>query len=192
MGTKFANIQVREKDLKLVEEALRNYINNSNKKLLGRIFSLIMDSMNYYIGSLEDGWITIPHDSFEWETIEWITLDFSNFCKGNILAIGYYDDDVFIMSLVNDGKILTRHVSGNVEEYDLEQQMGDIDLFIKELDLHIKSDDLMEILKKDDLEEKVSDLEELLSVPLWIKSEWLSDMDDETIKKFKAIRRNIL
>jgi hypothetical protein len=186
MGTKFANIQVRENDIGVVESALCEYIKNHDRKRMGNIFSMIMDSYEYSIGKINDGWITIVHPSMEFENVEEIALGISKFYKGTLLAVGYFDDAVFGMSVIKSEKILTVHISGESKEYfGMPCRLGNINTMIRELALNVVRDKLKSILEIVDLEELVKELENSLNVTLRIKYDWLVDFCDVEFKTIK-------
>lgn len=202
MGTKFANMHIKGAEIQTVELILKQSLPKQNKylgeaidffkkkdnmpsDLLNEILGAIGQEMCYKLGKVNPNWVTVLNSSFEFETIEKTAKGISKQMEGIFLAIGYFDDDVFIMCVVKEGKTLTNHISGpGINSYKLKPNLGNIELMIKELDLPVSNDELRRILEMKDIQAKVGELEKVLQLPLWIKSEWLDDMDSEIIHKF--------
>jgi hypothetical protein len=196
VGTKFANIQVCDDDTLAVEKALNDFVKNKKSKSengLGKMFPFISDALvsdinTYYIGNVSSGWVTILNSTFGWESIAETALEFSQYYKGSILNIGYFDDDVFCLDLVNDGVVLTTHISARAAyNYGIEPVLGSAETLVNTLQLQVSAKDLVNILVKDNLAEKVSELENILGATLWLKADWLHDYDNDLIDKFKPI-----
>jgi hypothetical protein len=64
-----------------------------------------------YIGR-NGRWLTVLSEDFSFETIQERALSLSRQSSRLFLAFAVFDDDVFILSLIKDGKELTRSVSG--------------------------------------------------------------------------------
>jgi hypothetical protein len=190
MGTKFANIQIKESDMYKVEVAIKEYLADikNDKESSGYYLYKMYKSYPFYIGQIKDNWVTIIHSAIEWGNVGYIADELSKYYKGVIMAIGYFDDDVFGISIIKDQQELTQHVSGpNVEFYAGKERIGNADTFINELKLTIDKTELKKTLKIDDLEKKVNTLEKYFDALLWIKTDWLDQLDENMATKFKEV-----
>jgi hypothetical protein len=201
MGTKFANIHIYSNDIERIKESLTLWYRNEQQKrnklfgnmnILPEMKQLFDDSLgSCYIGSLKKGWHTILYTNFGWESVNNNALVISQFLDVPILSIGYFDDDVFTLGVIRDGKVFTEHISGNsLEVYDLEDLAGNAKIIVEETGLNISVDTLEDILKLNDLEEKVVALEEVFGLPLWINADWIEDEDvnDEHNNKWQKYK----
>lgn len=202
MGTKFANIHMKETDINKVELCIKNHIEKNdtvNLKWASNILksegisldlisNLLQDTYSYCIGRIHPEWVTVLNSNFAWESIKEIGVKFSKSIQGLILAVGYFDDDVFSIHLIKNGKVLTSHVSGDGAScYGEKERLGDIELLIRELKLDISTENLQSILEMEDLQKKVEELEKITLLPLWMKEEWLEDAPKEFRDKFITV-----
>ena len=191
MGAKFANIQIRESNLSLVEIALKKYLENSekDKESIGYFLRKQHKTDTFYIGQVNRNWITILHSALEWGNVSQFAYEFSQYYKGVIMAVGYYDDDVLGICIVKDEELLTQHVSGEgADYYAAGEEFGNVDVLIKELNLDTNSDELKNVLQMTELDDKVKKLEKSFNTLLWIKVDWLNNLDEHIRNKFKAIK----
>ncbi|WCN37974.1 hypothetical protein [Aneurinibacillus uraniidurans] len=171
MGTKFTNIQIQETNLEIVKNALIKYYTQREKT-----------RNEYYIGNLTENWVTVLHD-YSWGEVRDEAIELSRYIPSPILAVHYFDDDLFELYLVEKGAILTCHISGFEDYMDSLPKMGNIKLLIEKLQLQISENELSSVLSADDLEEKVSKLEDIFRAPLWIKYDWINE-DEELQSRF--------
>lgn len=142
------------------------------------------------MGSFKVGWISILHPDFTQESINTIALEISEDISAPILAIGYYDDDFFTLAVIRDGHIITEHVSGcNLESYGLEPIDSNAEIIINELELDVASEVLDDVFNNKDIEKKVKDFEKLIRLPIWIKADWIDDIEesDESRSKWNEL-----
>jgi hypothetical protein len=99
-----------------------------------------------------------------------LVLEASKTIDNPILTVSLFDEDVFTLSLVKRGNVITRHVSGSVAPYDLTKSLGDINSFADIFHITPQKDKLEQILKNDDnnLDKKITELENLFNMKLWI------------------------
>ncbi|MGC5327681.1 hypothetical protein [Brevibacillus sp. SYSU BS000544] len=156
MGTKFANLQIKQRNADFLIDLPPGYI----------------------IKRLSEGWITILHEDFHIGNIEDAALKLSKEIAHPVLSVGYYDDDVLVLNLFKAGKTVTTHVSDNA--YGYEAKAGNAYKFVEILELEENDAGLLkDILKCENLERKISLLENLFGVCLWIKSEYVNDHGEE-------------
>ncbi len=123
----------------------------------------------YYVGKNND-WITVSSEEFSFMGNSDLVLGASKTINNPILTLGLFDEDVFTLSLVMKGMVVTRHVSGSVTAYGMNKSLGDINSFVEIFHIIPQKDKLEQILKNndDDLYKKIEELENLLSIKLWI------------------------
>lgn len=114
--------------------------------------------------------ITVFNDGWSLDTERNVIAVSKNSSK-TFLAVAVYDDDVFVLSIVEGGAVLTQHCSGAAEAYGMVQNLGDTSLIVDTFGIPGEKERLEKVLRNDDLWKKVSDLEELLKVKLWISGE---------------------
>ena len=164
MGTKFANLQIRQQDPKGLPELLPDCT----------------------IRQLSEGWTTVLHHDFHIGNIAVAAQKLSKKIKYPILSVGYYDDDVLVLGLFRDGKSISAHISDNSCGY--EARLGNVKKFAEFLELEENDVSLLKaILGCQNLERKIYLLENLLGVCLWIK---LDDLIDQQAEGF-CRKRNI-
>lgn len=199
MGTSFTNIHIKGADIQMIEPALREAL-TAEKSYSSKSMDFMKDlelpeavlneilgawTPHFLVGRVNPNWITVLNSSFGFETIEETALNYSKRINGLFLVVDYFKDDVFSMYFIKEGKTLTSHISGpGLDYYDLSEELGNTELMCKELDLSIASDELKDILQMDDIMDKVQRLEQVFQLPLWIKADWLDDMEAEVKDKF--------
>jgi hypothetical protein len=68
------------------------------------------------------------------------------------------------------------------EDYGLEEKHADISI-LSEIIGHEHIEKLLKILDLEDHEKAVEEFESVMGIPLWIHSDWFSDINDEEIIK---------
>jgi hypothetical protein len=195
MGTKFANMHILSDELEGIKESLKRWysrVDNNRKNVLKNIGVLsLLEGLTdnscgkCYLGNFKSGWISILHPDFNWESVNDVALEISKKVIGPILTIGYFDDDIFILTVIKAGYIITRHIAGySLDAYGLQQNEGDAEVIVKELDFDVEIDELKIVLNQEDIEKKVIELEKLLKLPLWINADWIDEMEESD--KFKT------
>jgi hypothetical protein len=121
----------------------------------------------YYIAQ-NHGWITVCSEEFGFESIENIALEISKISTKSIMTVADFDDDIFILNLLKNGKTITRHISGNADYYDMNETLGDITVISDNFEINGKEEELEAILKGADIWKKFEELEKLLNMWLWI------------------------
>jgi hypothetical protein len=128
----------------------------------------------YYVGK-NNKLVTIFSEEFNWESIDNQTLAMSEKSPKIFLTVSNYDDDVFQLSIIKDGKILTKHIS-NSGGYGIKPEIGDMEVIANIFEITGEKDKLKEILENKDVPKKMDALQKLLNVDLWL------DEPDELIK----------
>lgn len=200
MGTKFGNIHVKTKELSGVLSALKEISSSNIQKRtnpdLALGFESIFEQIDllqniYYVGEFHNEWISILNDTFCWGEVEAFGKRLSTYINTPILTIGYFDDDVFEMNIFENGEQKTRQIwcsEGTREDYGLEESHNNISL-LAELLGESNRTELNEIMELEDCEEAIEGLQKMMNVPLWIHSDWFSDIDeDETEMTDKYIK----
>jgi hypothetical protein len=166
VGTKFANLQIRQLDTVCTLELLPGWT----------------------MKQLSEGWTTVLHEDFYIGNIEAAARKLSKKIVNPVLSVGYYDDDVLVLKLFKGGKAITSHVSDNA--YGYEAKAGNANKFAENLELEDNDAGfLKDILKCEDLERKVSLLEDLFGVCLWIQAEFLNDQGEEHFCRNRDLSR---
>lgn len=156
MGTKFANLQVRDLSISDAE-------------------TLITGS---HAVQFSKGWTTIVHEDFEIGVIEQVARRISKKIDQAVMAVGYYDDEVLTLNIFKNGKSITCHNSNN--SYGYIRKTGNPNTFVQELKLDEADRDYLKwIFKCEDLTKKVELLEKLFGIPLWISNEMLNELSAE-------------
>jgi len=107
------------------------------------------------------------------ESIDNYSLNLSKKTNKTFLAVGLFDEDVFTLSIIKSGKIVTSHISGAPEIFEMKEQLGDATEFAKVFNVIEEKDKLGNILKNNnrDLDKKITELEQLVNMKLWIISD---------------------
>lgn len=138
----------------------------------------------YYLAQSKPGWVSILNDRFGWGEVEAFGEELSCHINSPVLTISYFDDDLFELNIFSNGSNKTGQLwcSDEAREvYELEEKQADISILSNLLG-HEHMEDINEILEIDESEEALQKLQELIKVPLWIHSDWFSDIDDEEFK----------
>ncbi|WP_409292689.1 hypothetical protein [Peribacillus sp. SCS-37] len=159
MGSKFANIHIQTNDIK----GITDIINQSHTQ------------SSFFI-EVKSNWISIYSDSYHWEGIEQEAKAFSSELSQPVLSVGYFDDDVVEIALIQDKQVITKQLSGyGAEDYGLDPENMNIDLFKQTLQLTIKNEELETALEMEDISEIVEEMGKLLNLELWQKYEWIEE-----------------
>lgn len=180
MGTHFGNIHIKTDQLEEVLTALKEVDRYSGKEIMGHTLENI-----YWIGEYKKGWISVLNDSFVWGEVADFAEELSSILPVPVLAIGYFDDDVFEMNVCIDGSESTGQIwcsDGVREDYELEDKQADISI-LSELIGREHIDALNQLLLIVDCEEAVHSLENIIQIPLWLRSDWLDTIKDKAIAK---------
>ena len=146
------------------------------------------NNYQFYVGKTAQNWITILNVYFEMEMVEKFALELSGQIKGVFLSVYYFDNDYWIMNVIEDGKKLTTHIAGESMEYnDLQEEIGDIKIIKSKLDLNVTEAELEKILRIGNLETQVTALEKVMGVTLWSGASGDVDDDRELAEKFEVI-----
>ncbi|WP_409294086.1 hypothetical protein V1498_12670 [Peribacillus sp. SCS-26] len=159
MGSKFASLHIQTNDLKRITDI----INHSN-------------TQSSFFVKVNNNWISIYSDSYHWEGIEQEAKAFSNQLSQPVLSVGYFDDDLVEIALIQNNQVITKQISGyGAEDYGLDPENMNIDLFIQTLQLSIENEEFEAALEKDDISEIVEEMGKLLNLELWQKYEWIEE-----------------
>jgi len=101
------------------------------------------------------------------------------------IAISVFDDDVLTLSVIKAGKVLTRHVSGDTDTYDMKSVLGDVVLIADAFGIPQKTEDLKTILENENIWKKFEELEKLTHMILYNPSQ-----DDDKEMDWKEINTN--
>jgi succinate dehydrogenase flavin-adding protein (antitoxin of CptAB toxin-antitoxin module) len=123
----------------------------------------------YFIGKNHD-WTTVFSEEFGFESIDNYSLILSKKSNKTFLTVGLFDEDVFTLSVIKIGEILTHHVSGDAEAYEMKQSLGNSAIFAETFNIVPRKDELEQILESndEDLYKKIMELEKLFNMKLWI------------------------
>jgi hypothetical protein len=193
MGAKFANFSILQGDVKKTIELLKkmpkpagsqamiNLLSKAeaenlsreavDKKQVESMFSQLRDAFGssiYYVGK-NSQWVTVFSETFGVESIEQFAARFSAKSPQLFMTIGDFDDDVFMLSLMCKGKVLTRYVS---EPYEMLMvgNLGNTTQTAELLGMPEKKGVLNDILKEKDIKTRIEGLEKLLGMKLWLNS----------------------
>ena len=128
-----------------------------------------MQKRTYYVGQ-NLNWTTVFSEEFGFESIDVYTLSLSKNTDKLFFTIGLFDEDVFTFSVIKEGKIVTHHVSGAAETYEMKPSLGDAAIFAETFNVVPRKEQLEQILETNDshLDKKITELENLISVKLWL------------------------
>jgi hypothetical protein len=159
MGTKFANLQIKGLPVTDIQ------------KLIPRSIAK----------SFSNGWTTIVREDFQIELIDQEARKLSKKIDMLVVAIGYYDDDVFTISLFRNGKKIVNHISNNA--YGFTKKIGNPAVFVQELGLEEECKKYLKfIFKCENIYKKIELLEKLLGVPLWLDSQMMGELIENNIE----------
>lgn len=205
MGTKFANIHIQSEKVEDVLSSLKKLNNkkgktktedlktkykflSGDKKLspeLDAIFDMMSNSKNeYYLSQFGNGWISVYNEYFEREQVEKTGLQLSKLLKTTILTMSYFDDEIFEFNIFRDGKSIGGHIwsdESTKDTYKLETNKGDTDVFIQYIGEENKSK-IINLFEIDNCERAVEEIERIFGLPIWMKFEWIEDIEDEHIR----------
>lgn len=159
MGAKFSSIHIRDVSPDILQKLL----------------------LSYKVKTISEGWTTILREDFEIGKVDQEARRLSKKIDSAVLAVGYYDDDILVLSIYRNGKNITSHVSSDA--YGYTAKMGKVDAFVNELKLDNDDGELLKwIFKCEDLGRKVELLSVLFGIPLWIDSYTLKELGEEDFK----------
>jgi hypothetical protein len=139
----------------------------SDNKDIQRIMQYMTSGQTeYYVGQ-NHGWVTVYSEEFTFETIDKYVLGLSRNSPRTFLTISMYDCDVCIITIISEGKILTRHISGYVattgwagESSDMNDTLGDVKIIARTFGIQ-NTEKLEQILNLKDQDEKLGQLQEI-------------------------------
>lgn len=197
MGTKFGNVHVRSGSLKEVTAALEEIasarvVPASRAAPVTGFEALIQQADRskqiYYIADWGNGWISILNDFFGWGETESFGEELSGHLSSPVMTVSYFDDDVLEMNIYRNGELATGHrwCSAYAQaDYELEDLYADISVLFEVMG-HRHIEELMRMLELEDREQAVERLESIMELPVWIHSDWFSDIsDDERVYSYK-------
>lgn len=178
MGTHFANIHIQTHQLEEVLKALQEVNPYSNQEIMGHFLK-----NTYVVGEYKRGWISVLNDFFAWGEVSSFAEELSSYLPFPVLAIGYFDDDVFEMNVFVNGSESTAQIwcsDGVREDYGLEDKEADISI-LAELVGHEHIDAIYQLLSMTDCEQAVHALQHIIQIPLWLRSDWLDTITDKEL-----------
>lgn len=197
MVTKFGNLHVQTNQVEAVLQALREIASSrlvenvrEDKELTG--LEALVQQANYsrevyYVRCVHNGWVSVLNDWFSWGNVEEFGEELSSYIAEPVLTCSNFDDDVLEINLYRNGEHLTGHTWCShflIEEYGIEDKEADPSILV-ELFGHQHIETISVALQEDNREQVVEQFESILEVPLWIHSDWFSDIeDDEIIKQY--------
>lgn len=178
MGTHFANIHIQTDQLEEVLKALQEVNPYRDQEIMEHSSKNI-----YVVGEYKKGWISVLNDFFAWGEVSSFAEELSSCLPFPVLAIGYFDDDVFEMNVFVDGSESTAQIwcsDGVREDYGLEDKEADISI-LAELVGREHIDALNQLLSITDCEQAVHALQRIIQIPLWLRSDWLDTITDQEL-----------
>lgn len=185
MGAKYANINIKMRDAEKLKGVLSEYyqgVKEKNLKLFSRFKEMPDDLLKmickshseYVICQFTEKWLTILNANFGWESVDAVALAISKHINEPILTIGYFDDELVTMSIIENNKILTKHISGlGLSAYEIDAEKEDAIIFNEYLELDQELDVIEEILSIrlnhfTELDDKIQRLSELTGIQLGV------------------------
>lgn len=159
MGTTFVNLQIREFPVSETEKLLPGCM----------------------VRNLSDGWTTVISENFQIGLIGNVARKLSKKIDNAILSIEYYDDDMLMMNIYRNGKVVTSHVTDN--GYGYIKKAGNPITFLQELKFCTsEAPYLKEIFNCEDLSIKMQLLQKFFGVALWIDHRMLNEAGEESFQ----------
>lgn len=197
MGTKFANLHIKNMDQEVVVHALQRLSNKAGSMLTNTSKSGLSIIDQYVYGTTKDKpsretdpsvtfyvnhegqWSSVLNDFFEWGTVEKIGELLSTFVSEPVMTIGFFDEDIFEFTIFHEGEIKTKKYfceDWMKEEYDLGSEL--IDLKYLEEVLEVNHSDLSELIAIRNPEQAIDQLSRMIQINLWVHSEWISEVKE--------------
>lgn len=210
MGTKFANLHIKNINQEVLLDALQRLSNKAGSILATADYSAmsIIDqyvyrpsnekqinktasSVTFYLNQ-EMNWSNVLNDHFSWGTVEQIGELLSNFVSEPVMTIGFFDEDIFEFTIFQEGEIRTKKYfceEWAIEEYGLESEKIDLDYIERVLELnHEETTQLLEIHNP---EQAIDELSRMIQINLWVHSEWISE-DKEIEERYTKLELKIM
>jgi len=198
VGTKFANLHIKAIEPRDLEEALQELSNKAGTILAtedqddvvniidryvyrGTKQNIRSTKVSYYINQGMK-WTSVLNDQFSWGTVEEVGQLFSHLVRKPIMTIGFFDEDIFELTLFEEGDIRAKKYfceEWAKKEYDLDSELID-HKYIEET-LELNQIELNKLLEISNPEKAIKELSRMLKFNLWMHSEWISN--DEEIKQ---------
>lgn len=172
MGRSFANLHIKSKNFEKTVEALRE-LSEGHLNVLGKNEAQETKVVMYVSKSNED-WISVLHDYFVWGTVKRIGKTLSRFIEGPVMTAGYMNEEIFELSIFEDGDIQAERIfceQWTRDEYELKEERLNDDYLREAFD--IRDEDLDDFISITIPEQAVDKLSELVKMSLWSDSEWI-------------------